>query len=144
MSHLPWNRCDWLKLRKITTAILKCDPLCKVDEGSLHGQTLGLDPSIRTEGSSLLQVKSSQVCFIVNSSTCTVHTYRELKLRYCVHMHTSGRSIDHNATRLWCNHRLRLIYPHPTQLYNIQWGKKFIWSPDDCVHLPTDKEMICL
>ncbi len=25
---------------------------------------------------------SSQVCFIVNSSTCTVHTYRELKLRY--------------------------------------------------------------
>ncbi len=27
-------------------------------------------------------VKSSQVCFIVNSSTCTVHTYRELKLRY--------------------------------------------------------------
>ncbi len=25
------------------------------------------------------QVKSS---FIVNSSTCTVHTYRELKLRY--------------------------------------------------------------
>ncbi len=28
------------------------------------------------------QVKSSQVSFIVNSSTCTVHTYRELKLRY--------------------------------------------------------------
>ncbi len=28
------------------------------------------------------QVKSSQVCFIVSSSTCTVHTYRELKLRY--------------------------------------------------------------
>ncbi len=28
------------------------------------------------------QVKSSQVCFIVNSSTCTAHTYRELKLRY--------------------------------------------------------------
>ncbi len=27
-------------------------------------------------------VKSSQVCFIVNSSKCTVHTYRELKLRY--------------------------------------------------------------
>ncbi len=27
-------------------------------------------------------VKSSQVSFIVNSSTCTVHTYRELKLRY--------------------------------------------------------------
>ncbi len=27
-------------------------------------------------------VKSSQVCFIVNSSTCTGHTYRELKLRY--------------------------------------------------------------
>ncbi len=28
--------------------------------------------------------KSSQVkvCFIVNSATCTVHTYRELKLRY--------------------------------------------------------------
>ncbi len=23
-----------------------------------------------------------QVCFIVNSTTCTVHTYRELKLRY--------------------------------------------------------------
>ncbi len=28
------------------------------------------------------QVKSSQVFFIVSSSTCTVHTYRELKLRY--------------------------------------------------------------
>ncbi len=27
------------------------------------------------------QVKSSQVCFIVNSATCTAHTYRELKLR---------------------------------------------------------------
>ncbi len=23
-----------------------------------------------------------KVCFIVNSATCTVHTYRELKLRY--------------------------------------------------------------
>ncbi len=30
----------------------------------------------------ILLVKSSQVSFIVNSSTCTVHTYRELKLRY--------------------------------------------------------------
>ncbi len=28
------------------------------------------------------QVKSSQVCFIVNSATCTAYTYRELKLRY--------------------------------------------------------------
>ncbi len=30
----------------------------------------------------LSRFKSSQVSFIVNSSTCTVHTYRELKLRY--------------------------------------------------------------
>ncbi len=27
------------------------------------------------------KVKSSQVCFIVNSVTCTAHKYRELKLR---------------------------------------------------------------
>ncbi len=30
----------------------------------------------------IYQVKSSQVCFIVNSSTCTAHIYRELKLHY--------------------------------------------------------------
>ncbi len=37
---------------------------------------------IKVKGIKELEVKSSQVCFIVNSSTCTVHTYRELKLRY--------------------------------------------------------------
>ncbi len=31
---------------------------------------------------SITRKKASQVCFIVNSSTCTVHAYRELKLRY--------------------------------------------------------------
>ncbi len=41
-------------------------PLCPVGQGSFK----------------MDRFKSSQVYFIVNSSTCTVHTYRELKLRY--------------------------------------------------------------
>ncbi len=33
-----------------------------------------------------------KVCFIVNSATCTVHTYRELKLRYFLYslVHTDN------------------------------------------------------
>ncbi|XP_052430129.1 centromere protein U [Carassius gibelio] len=37
------------------------------------------------------QVKSSQVCFIVNSSTCTVHTYRESRLRYSQTCQTTNK-----------------------------------------------------